>query len=197
MSDEDRESLSKSLYTDYLSSNDVEEAVSAAQELVIPGFGPTLVNLGIHRAYDLPSMSEQSKTASLVIELVSHNVISFDDVLGAVTKQTEILDDTMLDIPSAPKVLGEIMGTSVAKNLVSLPALISLAQGIEGAEARRGLVASALVKIKEISGQEEMTSMVHRDNIDVAGLFEKDPEIEAYLPDTNDFLKEQGLESLI
>ncbi len=197
MSDEDRESLSKSLYTDYLSSNDVEEAVSAAQELVIPGFGPTLVNLGINRAYDLPSLSEQSKTASLVIELVSHNVISFDDVLGAVTKQTDILDDTMLDIPSAPKVLGEIMGTSVAKNLVSLPALISLAQGIKGAEARRGLVASALVKIKEISGQEEMTSMVRSENIDVAGLFEKDPEIEAYLPDTNDFLKEQGLESLI
>lgn len=197
MSDEDRESLSKSLYTDYLSSNDVEEAVSAAQELVIPGFGPTLVNLGINRAYDLPSLSEQSKTASLVIELVSHNVISFDDVLGAVTKQTDILDDTMLDILSAPKVLGEIMGTSVAKNLVSLPALISLAQGIKGAEARRGLVASALVKIKEISGQEEMTSMVRSENIDVAGLFEKDPEIEAYLPDTNDFLKEQGLESLI
>jgi len=197
LSDEDRESLSKSLYTDYLSSNDVEEAVSAAQELVIPGFGPTLVNLGINRAYDLPSLSEQSKTASLVIELVSHNVISFDDVLGAVTKQTDILDDTMLDIPSAPKVLGEIMGTSVAKNLVSLPALISLAQGIKGAEARRGLVASALVKIKEISGQEEMTSMVRSENIDVAGLFEKDPEIEAYLPDTNDFLKEQGLESLI
>eukprot|EP00889_Picochlorum_renovo_P001320 jgi/Picre1/28350/NNA_003756.t1 len=42
-----------------------------------------------------------------------------------------------------------------------------------------------------------MVSMVRSENIDIAGLFEKDPEIEAFLPDTNDFLKEQGLESLM
>ena len=42
---EERESLGKSLFTDYLSSPDLEEAVGTAQELEAPGFMPKLVQV--------------------------------------------------------------------------------------------------------------------------------------------------------
>ena len=42
---EERESLGKSLFTDYLSSPDLDEAVGTAQELEAPGFMSKLVQV--------------------------------------------------------------------------------------------------------------------------------------------------------
>ena len=46
LSPEERESLGKSLFTDYLSAPNLEEAVGTAQELEAPGFMPKLVQVG-------------------------------------------------------------------------------------------------------------------------------------------------------
>lgn len=197
LSDEDRLSLGKSLFTDFLSSNNVSEAATAAQELVIPGFGLTLVDTGINRAYETPSIAEQSKISSLLVELVVHKAISIDDLVHAVGQQAKILDDTMLDVPSAPKVLGEIMGAALAKKLITMDKLISEAGDIEGAEARRGLVASALIQIKNMNGENDMIEMVGAGNVNIAALCQKDDEIESYLPDTAEFLRESGLDCLL
>ena len=49
LSPEERESLGKSLFSDYLCSPDLEEAVGTAQELEAPGFMPKLVQVGVVR----------------------------------------------------------------------------------------------------------------------------------------------------
>jgi hypothetical protein len=45
LSPEERESLGKSLFSDYISSPNVDEAVGTAQELEAPGFMPKLVQV--------------------------------------------------------------------------------------------------------------------------------------------------------
>lgn len=189
--------MAKSLFTDYLSSDNVLEAVSAAQELVVPGFGITLVDTGINRAYETPNLAEQSKISSLLVELVAHKAISPDDLEKAVGQQANILDDTMLDVPSAPKVLGEIMGSALAKKLTTMDKLLHQAQDIEGAEARRGLVVSALSQIRDLIGESDMIGMVRSGNVNMAAICRKDDEIESYLPDTAEFLSESGLDCLL
>jgi hypothetical protein len=46
LSDDERQSLGKSLFSDYLSSPDLDEAVGTAQELEAPGFQHKLVQVG-------------------------------------------------------------------------------------------------------------------------------------------------------
>ena len=197
MSDEDRLSLGKSLFTDFLSSDNVSEAVSAAQELVVPGFGFILADTGINRAYETLSIAEQAKISSLLVELVAHGAISIDDLVNAVAQQAKILDDTMLDVPSAPKILGEIMGGSIAKKLTSIDNLLEQAQGIEGAEARRGLIVGALTQIRSLNGENDMIETVKSGNVNMAAICQRDDEIESYLPDTTEFLRESGLDCLL
>lgn len=197
LSDEDRLSLGKSLFTDFLSSDNVLEAVSAAQELLVPGFGIALVDIGINRAYENPNIAEQSKISSLLVDLVAHKALGIDDLVHAVGQQANVLDDTMLDVPSAPKVLGEVMGAAIAKNLTAMNNLTDQAKGIEGAEARRGLVVAALHQIRTLNGENGMIDMVRAANVNMAALCQKDDEIESYLPDTTEFLSESGLGCLL
>lgn len=196
LSEEDRASYSQSVFTDFLSSDSVKDAVAAAQELVIPGFGPTLVRIGINRAYDTPHAAEQAKICSLITELVAHKVIAINEVLSTVETQTQSLDDTMLDVPAAPKILGDILGAALAKDMMQGAVLGALAspEAIEGAEARRGLLAAALLQVKAARGEQEMKNAVA--GLDILALMAKDDEIEGYLPDTATFLAEQGLDGL-
>lgn len=189
--------MGKSLFTDFLSSDNVSEAVSAAQELVVPGFGFILADTGINRAYETLSIAEQAKISSLLVELVAHGAISIDDLVNAVAQQAKILDDTMLDVPSAPKILGEIMGGSIAKKLTSIDNLLEQAQGIEGAEARRGLIVGALTQIRSLNGENDMIETVKSGNVNMAAICQRDDEIESYLPDTTEFLRESGLDCLL
>jgi translation initiation factor 4G len=197
LSEEDRASYSQSVFTDFLSSASVKDAVAAAQELVIPGFGPTLVDIGVNRAYDTPHADEQAKICSLVVELVAHKVIAISDVLSTVETQTKSLDDTMLDVPAAPKILGDILGAALAKDMLEAAVLGMLAapEAIEGAEARRGLLAAALQQVKAARGEQEMKDAIA--GLDIVGLMAKDDEIEGYLPSTAEFLAEQALDFLV
>ncbi len=193
LSEEDRASYSQSVFTDFLSSGSLKDAVAAAQELVIPGFGPTLVSIGVNRAYDTLHADEQAKICSLIVELVAHNVIAISDVLSTVETQTKALDDTMLDVPAAPKILGDILGAALAKDMLQAAVLgtLSSPEAIEGAEARRGLLAAALQQVKAARGEQEMKDAVA--GLDILALMAKDDEVEGYLPDTATFLAEQGL----
>ena len=105
------------------------------------------------------------------------------------------LDVVRIDpcIPAAPKILGDILGAALAKDMLQAAVLGALAapEAIEGAEARRGLLAAALQQVKAARGEQEMKDAVA--GLDIVGLMAKDDEIEGYLPSTADFLAEQGL----
>ena len=197
LSDDDRASYSQSVFTDFLSSDSVSDAVSAARELVIPGFGPVLVEIGINRAYDTPQAAEQAKICGLIVELVANKVVTVDDVLATTETQAKSLDDTMLDVPAAPKILGYIIGGALAKGLLQAAVLGALASpdAIEGAEARRGLLAAALNQVKAAHGEQAMVEAVA--GLDIAALMAKDEEFEGHLESTEDFLSSSGLAAMI
>lgn len=185
------------MFTDYLSSKDLNEAIAAAQELAIPGFGKVLVDLGINRAYDSLNSVEQDHICDLVVELIAKGVFSADDLMAAVGEHAAILEDLMLDIPAAPKVLGRMMGLAISKHLCNVADVDKQASSIEAAEPRRGLIAAALVTIKDAMGENEMVDMVKKSGMDVQKQFERDEEIESYLPTLKEFAKDQGLEALL
>lgn len=190
-------SLGKSLFTDYLSSNDVNEAIAAAQELVIPGFGKTLVDIGIKRAFDSLNATEQDQICEILSELGSRKILSGDDISSTVSRHCTILEDTMLDIPLAPRVLGTLMGNAIVKNVVDIALLGEQASSVEGAEPRRLLTATALNVIKAVKGEELMVSLVKEASMNIPKLLERDEEMESYLPTLKEFAAEQGLNMLI
>ncbi len=55
LSEDDRESLAKSIFSDFLASrradNDLEEASGASEELAVPGFMPKLLTIGLEKAF--------------------------------------------------------------------------------------------------------------------------------------------------
>ena len=171
LSDDDRASYSQSVFTDFLSSDSVSDAVSAARELVIPGFGPVLVEIGINRAYDTPQAAEQAKICGLIVELVANKVVTVDDVLSTTETQAK----------------------SLAKGLLQAAVLGALASpdAIEGAEARRGLLAAALNQVKAAHGEQAMVEAVA--GLDIAALMAKDEEFEGHLESTEEFLSSSGL----
>ncbi len=53
-----------------------------------------------------------------------------------------------LDIPAAPKLLGELCGLAVAEQVVELSQLPTMMEPVESAEPKRKYVAAALKHIK-------------------------------------------------
>ncbi len=55
---ERRESLAKSIFTDFLADGNFGEALAAAQDLAVPGFMRRLAEIGLARAYDARTEEE-------------------------------------------------------------------------------------------------------------------------------------------
>lgn len=197
LTDEDRASLGKSLFTDYISSRDVDEAVAAAQELLVPGFGPVLVQLGVEKAFDALDKAEQSAIVGLIVELAARGTLPSDDVGKGVQMFTLELGDIAMDVPAAPRILGGILGSMAGKDLLGLDVLAAQAAPIEDTEPRRALVAAALLAVKDVAGEDGMTAKVKEAGVDVAKLFEADEEYESHLPSGKAFAAEQGLSGVL
>lgn len=198
LSDDERVSLGKSLFTDFMSSGDVAEAVAAAQELVVPGFGRSLVRIGIEKAFDALNEIEQSAIVGLIITLAAaESAVTPADVRAAVEEFCGPLEDISLDIPSAPRVLGRILGLMASRDLMGLDVVAAQAGNIEGAEPRRGFVAAALLAVKGAAGEPRMLELVKDGQVDVPKLFEHDAEFEGHLSGAQEFAKEQGLSAVM
>ena len=72
---EQRESLGKSLFSDFLSSPSVDEAVGTAQELEAPGFLPKLVQLGLEKVFEVQTAREQGVLVDLLCALAARGVL--------------------------------------------------------------------------------------------------------------------------
>jgi len=198
LSDDERVSLGKSLFTDFMSSGDVAEAVAAAQELVVPGFGRSLVRIGIEKAFDALNEIEQSAIVGLIITLAAaESAVTPADVRAAVEEFCGPLEDISLDIPSAPRVLGRILGLMASRDLMGLDVVAAQAGNIEGAEPRRGFVAAALLAVKGAAGEPRMLELVKDGQVDVPKLFEHDAKFEGHLSGAQEFAKEQGLSAVM
>lgn len=188
--------MARSIFTDYLSSPSIDEAVGAAQELEAPGFAPHLVQIGLEKAFDVVGDGEQTLIIDLLSALASRGVLNGEDVRDGVGALTETLEDIALDIPSAPRLLGHLLGSVAAGGLVSLGEVGRQASSIESAEPRRAFVAAALKAVQETSGSAKLTQLCKDSALDGNALLAADPEFDPDLPDVATFLKQQGLQAV-
>jgi hypothetical protein len=193
-----RHSLGKSLYTDYLSSPSLDEAVGSAQELETPGFAPTLVQIGLEKAFEILGDKEQLSLVDLIAALSARGIFTGEDLRDGVGALTAGLDDIALDVPSAPRLLGRLLGSAVAGGLLGLNEVASQVKSVESAEPRRMFVAAALHAVKENAGEDALKEYCEEAKIDMNALLAADPEFDPpELPDVPIFLKAEGLEAAL
>ncbi|PRW56412.1 eukaryotic initiation factor [Chlorella sorokiniana] len=194
LSPEERESLGKSLFTDYLSSPDLDEAVGTAQELEAPGFMPKLVQLGLEKAFDAVTERDQSAVVELLSALAARGVLGADDLKEGTAVLVEGLEDWALDVPAAPKLLGRLLGSAAASGLLGLDWVTKAAKHVESAEPRRAYVAAALHAVHEAGGDDALRAAVADARLDLPALLQSDPEFnDPDMPPADEFLRQQGL----
>ena len=104
------------------------------------------------------------------------------------------LDDMALDIPTAPRLLGRLVGAAAGGNLLGLDFAGSVAAAVESAEPRRAFLAAAFKGVQEAGGDERLQQLVGEGKLDLPKLLAADPEFDpADLPAPADFLRQQGL----
>ena len=197
LSPEERESLAKSLFSDFLSSNDLDEALGTAQELVIPGFGRTLVRIGLEKAFDSLVDAEQVAIGSLIVDLAVRKAISGKDIRFAVDEFTCVLADLSLDVPAAPKILGRVMGLSAAEGLLPLDVTSAMLGVVEDTEPRRAFIVATLLAFQESKGDDAVIAALQAVEMNVLDILEHDTEFEAHLQPAKTFAEEQGISKFI
>ena len=194
---EDRESLTKSLFTDFISSGDFNEALATAQELITPGFGSTFVRIGIEKAFDTLSATEQVSIATMIVDLTEKKAITAADLESGVNLFTADLGSLSMDVPKAPLVLGLVMGGAASRALLGVEVIAAQAGGVEDAEPRRAFVVAAFNAVKETQGEDGLVAAVKAAGVDIVQLLEKDAEFESHLSSGSEFVEEQGLSGLV
>ncbi|KAI3428363.1 hypothetical protein D9Q98_006743 [Chlorella vulgaris] len=196
LSDDERQSLGKSLFSDYLSSPDLDEAVGTAQELEAPGFQHKLVQIGLEKAFDAMTEKEQLSLVDLLAALAARGVLAADDLKQGTAALLEQLEDLALDIPSAPRLLGRLLGAAAAGGLLGLDWVAGAASGCESAEPRRAYVAAVLKAVAEAGGEEQLVAACGEAKLDLASLLAFDAEFDGDLEAPADFLRAQGLPAI-
>ena len=200
LSDADRASLSKSLYSDYLATASLTDAEATAKELVEgapSSFPADLVATGIDRAFDEPKPEDAASVASLVGALVAGGAVPAGAFVEGIRRYTETIDDLALDVPKAPALLGAAIGAALAGGAIDGSALASLLEGVESVDAKRDVVASALAAVAKSDGGDAAVAAA-ASAADLPALLQADPEFDP--PDTpsvESFLKGKGLAAAI
>ena len=102
-----------------------------------------------------------------------------------------------LDYPSAPKLLGRLLGAAVASGHLGLEEVVRQAGPVESAEPRRTFVAAALEAVQEAGGDDALRAAAAAAKLDASKLLASDPEFDGDLPDVATFLKGRGLEAVL
>lgn len=194
MSAEERESLTKSLFSDYIASPNINEALAAAQELLVPDFAKTLVIIGCEKAFDCLEEKEQNAIVEVMVELTKRGAIPKDALIDGIGEMTSMLEDLALDFPSATRILGRTLGLAAADGLVGLDVVVGQAEGTESAEPRRAFIAAALRAAKEKNGADGLTKLCT--GLKFGAALEHDPEFDGELPSAAEFLDSQGLQGV-
>ncbi|RMZ56687.1 hypothetical protein APUTEX25_002776, partial [Auxenochlorella protothecoides] len=194
---ERRESLAKSIFTDFLADGNFGEALAAAQDLAVPGFMRRLAEIGLARAYDARTEEEWRAVVDLLVRLGAAGQVPGADLGAAVAGLAPRLEDDAMDFRFAPAVLGTLLGRAAAGKQLGLDALAAAAGAVESAAPRRGLVAATLCALRDEAGAERLVPAVAEAGLDLAALLASDPEFDGELLEPAAFLAAQGLDGLL
>ncbi|KAI5061888.1 hypothetical protein GOP47_0022427 [Adiantum capillus-veneris] len=137
----------ESLFEEFFSLGDLDEALLCVQDLKSPEYNPQLVQIGVTMALD--STDQGRELISKLFEfLCSKKVLSQGDVRAGIRMVAEQLEDLALDIPMAPKYIGDLVGKASLAGVAELGILVDIIQRIEDPLLKRSVYDAALKTIK-------------------------------------------------
>lgn len=154
------------------------------------------LQIGLEKAFDAMTEKEQLSLVDLLAALAARGVLAADDLKQGTAALLEQLEDLALDIPSAPRLLGRLLGAAAAGGLLGLDWVAGAASGCESAEPRRAYVAAVLKAVAEAGGEEQLVAACGEAKLDLASLLAFDAEFDGDLEAPADFLRAQGLPAI-
>lgn len=143
----DLDKKSKSLLEEYFSVRDCEEAKLCVQELKWPEYYPEFVRQAIMLAMD--SSDRHVELVGQLLEfLYSEKTLPDKDIEAGLMLITDGFDDTAIDIPLAPRFLGELVGRLCLAGATDFRVLKDIMVKMEDKPRQRAIFDSALRIIK-------------------------------------------------
>lgn len=93
LNEEEREHCVKNMFAEFLSTHDVKEALTRAKELLVDGYGPTLVELGVEKLLDTPKEKEQSLLCKLLVQLAKIGTVTSEAFVQGYAVWSKQLED--------------------------------------------------------------------------------------------------------
>ncbi|GMH35151.1 hypothetical protein BSKO_03019 [Bryopsis sp. KO-2023] len=190
---EDRKKRAESLYKEFVSSNDKQEALMCAKELAVPDFLDKLIDIGVQILLDSVKEREQAMIVDLIVDFCLQKIFTADELMLGVKVTTDQLEDLSLDIPKSPDLCGLLLGCCIHKGVVGMEALPALCEPIMGGEVRRAFSAAVFQTVQEKGGGGLLEKSCKAANIKASSFLQPkanwDP---PDLPSVEDFLNKKG-----
>eukprot|EP00250_Pteridium_aquilinum_P011831 c20336_g1_i2 orf=506-3106(+) len=146
---------SESLLREFLSVGDLKEALLCVQELQSPEFYPQLVQLCVTMALD--STDRGRELISKLLEFLwFERVLSQGDVRVGIMMVAEQLEDLAIDVPMAPKHIGDLVGKASLAGVADIGLLIDIIQKLEDPILKRSVYDAAVKSIRQGPNSERL-----------------------------------------
>ena len=197
LTDEQRAKKAKTMIKEFLSAGDVGEAMYCVEELGgAAAYGEALAKLVVVELIE--SMERDAKTLNkLIAGLGAKGGLTKAQVVGAIMEQTSQLDDLAIDVPLAPKYVGDLIGACAVDADFDFPVaeVSALLAPVDDAAQRRKCFAFVCEAIKAAKGESTMVSLVKESGINLEELLKGDPQFDKQ--SVSDFLKSKSLGGLL
>ena len=182
---------------EYVSVGDAAEALMCIKELGAPNsFLPKVVEMVIAKILDNAKPRDKELLTKLALACVQRGALSLDMFIEGFKRHSDQLEDSMMDFPLAPTLLGDLFCTSVSDKVLEFSHISQLCDKIEGGEPRRALVGAVLKRFRSLKGEVWVTEACKGAKLPLGELLKLDDLDPPDLPPTEEFLKELDLGSL-
>ncbi|KAF6252216.1 eukaryotic initiation factor [Scenedesmus sp. NREL 46B-D3] len=199
---EDVANKSKSFLREYVSVGDGKEARLCLKELrEAPKAGDVpdlrgVVEAAVTEVFDAQTDKAANTMLELLVAFLKEKLLTQAEAVEGLKGLTSSLGDLALDVPKAPQLLGQLVGSAAGGGALPLSVLPQLLQGAEGAEAKRGFGEAALkAAAGGLGGEAKLAEACSAAGVKAGELFAAD-EFDGDLPSVQDWLKGAGLSSV-
>ncbi|GAQ88382.1 eukaryotic translation initiation factor eIF-4G [Klebsormidium nitens] len=156
LSDEEKEEQlvkkTDSFLKEYLSAADIKEAALCVTELKTPSYHSTIVQTAVNLGFEGKDR-DRELVGKLLPGLVAQKAITAEELEAGFMALAEQLDDLAIDLPKAPRYLGDFVGKAIAAGAMNLSSIKTASEKAEDVRARRHFAAAALQAFKKDKGE--------------------------------------------
>jgi len=193
--DEEVERQSKTLISEFVSSQDLKEAKQCVNELLERALTDrrtllrNFVVIAINRCVEMKDV-ERNLVSQLLVNLHSESIVKADNFLEGLESVFETIEDLLVDIPRALEYIAHII-VGLLNSGAPPTFLQSLTLGsLKKSSAKLiELIAHILVNIRSTKGDAQLVDLFQKSKLNLLSLLKSDQQI-------TQFLKTHGLQSL-